>query len=505
MVDDSTPAPLATPLRVGWPFGALLVLASSAIVLVSEVVAARVIAPYVGVTLESFSAVIGCVLLGISLGSWMGGALADRLPTRGLLVGSLVLGGVSLIAAPYITHAIGPHVRTSDPSGALALAAGGFLVPSIALSTITPTVLRSIGLGSRRLGSVAGAVSGIGTLGALLGTFGAGFVLVGTLRAGQILVLCGATCLLLAATTAYALGTPRSMRAPTALVLVVAGLGGTQVGRQLPCDAETKYVCLNIDESGPSTFLVRSNVYFSSVTDVADPLALHFDYVRDITIAVEAAVTLADRPLRFGYVGGGGYTLPLYFEARYPQSSHLVYEIDAELVEHVTRRLGIEDRRGRFPTRIGDARTEVAASEASSLDVVVGDAFSGISVPWHLTTVEFLTDVRDVLGPGGIYVMNLIDAGDYRFARAQARTFLEVFDEVTVVVPRGVVLGQDRSSSNVLVIGGADIPAAAVIGRALRGQRSTSVAIGGRTLSDFIGEATVLSDDFAPVDQLLER
>ena len=44
-----------------WVFGALLVLAASAIVLVSEIVAARVIAPYVGLTLETFSAVIGCV------------------------------------------------------------------------------------------------------------------------------------------------------------------------------------------------------------------------------------------------------------------------------------------------------------------------------------------------------------------------------------------------------------------------------------------------------------
>ena len=71
-------------------------LVSSAIVLVSEVVAARVIAPYVGLTLETFSAVIGCVLAGISVGSWAGGWLADRVPTRTLQVGSLALGGVSL-------------------------------------------------------------------------------------------------------------------------------------------------------------------------------------------------------------------------------------------------------------------------------------------------------------------------------------------------------------------------------------------------------------------------
>jgi nitrate/nitrite transporter NarK len=209
---------------VGWVFGALLVLGSSAIVLVSEVVAARVIAPYVGLTLETFSAVIGCVLAGISVGSWAGGWLADRVAARALLVGSLVLGGVSLIASPYIIRDIGPDATPNGPSGALTLAASGFLVPSIALSAITPTVLRSIGQGSRRLGSVAGAVSAIGTAGALLGNFGAGFVLVGTLRSGQILVLCGAACLLLAAATAYALGGAGSMRLGVPIVLVLGGI-----------------------------------------------------------------------------------------------------------------------------------------------------------------------------------------------------------------------------------------------------------------------------------------
>lgn len=141
-------------------------LASSAIVLVSEVVAVRVVAPYVGLTLETFSAVIGCVLAGISVGSWVGGWLADRVTTRNLLVVSLALGGMSLISSPYVIRAIGPNVDASNPFDALVLAAGGFFVTSVALSAITPTVLRSIGQDSRRLGSVAGAVSAIGTAGA---------------------------------------------------------------------------------------------------------------------------------------------------------------------------------------------------------------------------------------------------------------------------------------------------------------------------------------------------
>jgi MFS family permease len=492
-------------LGVGWVFGAPLVLASSAIVLVSEVVAARVIAPYVGLTLETFSAVIGCVLAGISVGSWAGGWLADRVPTRTLLVGSLGLGGVSLIASPYIIQAIGPHATPNDPSGALLLTAGGFFVPSVALSTITPTVLRSIGQGTRRLGSVAGSVSAIGTAGALLGNFGAGFVLVGTLRSGQILVLCGAACLLLAAATAYALGEPGSIRVSVASVLVLGALGGSQLGRQLPCDAETKYVCLNIDQTAPSTFLIRSNIYSSSITNVANPRELQFPYLRDMAAVVEAAPGSNEPGVRFGYVGGGGYTLPLYFEATYPTATHLVYEIDQELVERVTTVLGIDNLRTRFPTRIGDARTEVATSDTDSLNFVIGDAFSGISVPWHLTTSEFLDDVAEVLAPHGLYIMNLIDHGHYDLARAEAQTFRSVFGDVAVVAPSHVLSGAYGGTANILLIGGDELPDITDVNEALRRRSSRSAALSGEAVQPFIGNAIVLSDDFAPVDQLRGR
>lgn len=490
-------------MRIGWAFGALLVLTTSAIVLVTEVVATRVIAPYVGLTLETFSAVIGCVLAGISIGSWAGGWLADRASVRTLSVVSLALGGASLVASPYVIEVVGPNAALSRSSGALVLAASAFLVPSVALSTITPAVVKSMGQGSPRLGSVAGGVSALGTAGALFGNFGAGFVLVGTLRSGQILVLCGAICLLLAAASAYLLGGPGLLRLSAAVALAVAGIGGSQLGRQLPCEAETKYVCLNIDRIAPSTFHLRSNIYSSSVTNVADPLELQFDYVRDMAAIVEAASGGGESRARFSYVGGGGYTLPLYFEARYPGASHVVHEIDEAMVDRATTGLGIDNLRTRFPTRIGDARTTVRASTSASATVVIGDAFSGISVPWHLTTREFLEEVARVLTPKGFYVMNLLDSGRFEFARAQAQTFRTVFREVAVVAPEHVLSGAHRGTSNVVLIGGDNLPTGADLRAALEHWDSESIVATGANVRTFAGRAIVLSDDFAPVDQLV--
>ncbi|HET9728153.1 MAG TPA: fused MFS/spermidine synthase, partial [Acidimicrobiia bacterium] len=500
------PAPDVERAAIGWVLGAFFVFVASGIVLVAEIVAMRVIAPYVGITLETTSAVIGCVLAGISLGSWLGGWLADRLPMRALLAAALALGGAALGAAPYIVHQVGPHLTPSNPSSAVLLTAIVFLTPSIALSAVTPTVIKGLGQGSRRLGSVAGAISAIATAGALIGNFGAGFVLVGNIRASQILVLCGAVCLAVAAVPIFALGEKpwrlRPGRVVVTALLLTAAIATSASARQLPCDVETKYVCLNIETIAPGKFLFRSNIAEQSITNALNPKDLTASYVQAVATLVGAAHPASPRGLAFGYVGGGGFTLPLFFEARYPGSSHVVYEIDQNMVDRVAAVLGINHLEQRFPTRIGDARTTILSAPRKSMDVIVGDAFSGLSVPWQITTKEFLEDVHERLKDDGIYVMNLVDADRFDLARAEARTFRTVFPEVAVGVPIPVWRGDGRAPSNILLIGGAHLPDSATPNFML-GQMFTTVVLEGTALDKFIGNAPLLTDDFAPVDQLI--
>ena len=56
---------------------------SSAAVLVVEIVALRLLAPYLGLTLETSTMVIGIALTAIALGSWSGGRLADQVDRGG--------------------------------------------------------------------------------------------------------------------------------------------------------------------------------------------------------------------------------------------------------------------------------------------------------------------------------------------------------------------------------------------------------------------------------------
>ena len=81
---------------------------------------------------------------------------------------------------------------------------------------------------------------------------------------------------------------------------------------------------------------------------------------------------------------------------------------------------------------------------------MVGDAFGGLAVPWHLTTAEFLDEVARVLRPGGAYVLNVIDYPPLRFARAEAATLATGLRHVAVIASRETIDGE--GGGNVVLV-----------------------------------------------------
>jgi spermidine synthase len=179
-----------------------------------------------------------------------------------------------------------------------------------------------------------------------------------------------------------------------------------------------------------------------------------------------------------------------------------VLELDPSLVDIA------EDELGLVPEEIdeiaiGDARLGIADTPEGSFDVVVGDAFGGLSVPWHLTTREFLEDIRSRLTPEGLYVMNLIDYPPFRFARAEAATLAEVFPEVLVLAPPEYLDGS--AGGNVVLAAGAAPFDVAAIEAAVADRAGSEVALTGADAAEWIDGSPILTDDFAPVDQWISR
>ncbi|MDP9102006.1 MAG: fused MFS/spermidine synthase, partial [Actinomycetota bacterium] len=159
-----------------------------------------------------------------------------------------------------------------------------------------------------------------------------------------------------------------------------------------------------------------------SYLQLDDPTHLEFEYVRLIGDLVDL-VGLPDEPLTVLHLGGGGCTVARYVAATRPGSTQLVIEVDAALAELVRRELGTAG----FTLRVGEARQVLPGLADDSSDIVVADVFAGADLPRHLTTTEFLVEVRRVLRPGGTYVANVADGGGLGFVRGQVATLRATF------------------------------------------------------------------------------
>src|SRR5512137_418142 len=74
--------------------------------MVIELVAGRIMAPYVGVSLYTWTSIIGVVLAGISIGAYAGGILADRFPTPRTLGWLLFLSGLGALSISPLTEVV---------------------------------------------------------------------------------------------------------------------------------------------------------------------------------------------------------------------------------------------------------------------------------------------------------------------------------------------------------------------------------------------------------------
>ncbi len=477
-----------------------LVFGTSAAVLVLEILAGRLLAPYVGVTLETFTAIIGTILAGISVGSWLGGRAADRLAPRRLLGPLLLAGGVLTLAAPSIVTLLGPALAGGEPVEIVILAIVGFFAPAAVLSAVNPVVVKLRLEDLDETGTVVGRLSALGTAGAIFGTFFTGFVLLASFPTRPIVFGVGAMLSLVGLGTwlRYARPSWPDVAAAAVVPLAASGILSVVAG---PCEIETTYFCarVTVDAGHPTGRILWLDTLRHSYVDLDDPTFLEFRYSRIVADAVGAYTS---GPIDALFIGGGGFTLPRWLTATRPGSTTTVLELDPSLVTIAEDRLGLTP--GDVDTIVvGDARLTLDDLPRGTSDLVIGDAFGGLAVPWHLTTVEFYTAVAERMSADGIYVMNLIDYPPLGFARAEAATLRAVFSSVVVVAPPDYLAGT-AGGNFVLVASEAELDPARLTA-ALARRRAVEVPLTGAALDDWIADAAPLTDDFAPVDQLITR
>lgn len=477
------------------PFGAAaLVFVAAGAVLMLEILAVRLLAPYLGLTLETTTAIIGAALGGIAAGAAVGGYLADRTNTRRLIVGLLVGGGLLTLLIVPVVHWLGPGARGDGSITALAITVIALVPAASVLSAVSPAVAHLQLHDLRASGTVVGRLSAWATAGALIGTFGTGFVLVPLMPVNSAILLIGIALVLVG----LALGASSRLLSLAGLggaVLSVVVLGGWSGGLDSPCDAETKYHCVNVEVNPerPGGYELLLDDLRHSYVDLDDPTRLVYPYVRWIGRAIDTMFP-AKEPLEIVFIGGGGFTLPRWLAATRPGSHAHVLEVDDELVEFDEEQLGLR-RSPALTVSLGDARIGMLDVDTDSADVVIGDAFGNLAVPWHLTTAEWTDEVKRVLKPGGLYALNVIDLPPLNLQRAEAATLLGAFDDVRIVTFGQ--LEQPRGGNAVMLATDRKVPDAA----GTRNKIATTLS--SAEVESFAEDGQVLRDDYAPADQLL--
>lgn len=471
-----------------------LVFGASAAVLVIEIVALRLLVPYFGLTLETSTFVIAIALAAIAAGSWAGGWLADRVEPRRLLAPLLAISGLVTASMPVAVRA-----AAELGSGGLLwlVAAVCIMIPGALLSAVTPAVIKLRLTSLNETGSTVGRLSGIGTIGSIVGTVVTGFVLISRIPVSMILLSLGAALIMVSVGLQWRTG---NWLKTSALLPVVALVGvGTSIAPG-GCDRETAYHCLVLEsdpERDSGVLLILDGIRHSYV-DASDPTHLEFSYARASAAVIETTFSSGQR-LDAYHLGGGGLTIPRYLTSQRPGTENIVSEIDRGVAAFDSRVLGLDEPH--TEVRIEDGRLGLGRLADSSQDLVVGDAFGGVSVPWHLTTQETLADIDRVLRPGGLYVMNTIDHGPLDFVRAEIRTMATVFRHVVLLAPTEVIEGTGGGN---LVLVGSDQPVDVVaVEAAMTRQDLTWGSLTDAAVIEWAGEAVILTDDYAPVDQLL--
>jgi spermidine synthase len=494
-----------------------IVFIASFCTLVIELIAGRIMAPYIGVSLYTWTSIIGVVLAGISLGNYVGGRIADRAASPFTLGILFLLSGLASLAILVTTY----WVMNANIGQSLGLVARIvlyttviFFAPAFLMGTISPVVIKLSLDDLSRTGNIVGRIYAISTAGSIAGTFATGFYLIEALGTRSIVWLVG---LILIALGLLIGGFGRApLRAATvAMVAVVLSIPAALYFYRdvfaAPCVHESSYFCIRISEATLEGVPVRSLVLdhlVHSYVAIDNPTFIGYGYERVYNEVTEWHVQ-DKKQFSSLFIGGGGYTFPKYLSIVYPQSDIHVLEIDPAVTaaahEHLQLPLDTPVK-----THNQDARLWYIENQpVGQFDIVYGDAFNDLSVPYHLTTLEFDRMVRRSMKDDGILMTNIIDnyhSGE--FLRAYLRTLTESFEHV-YLFGLGKAWEGRGPSTYIAVASPAPLDLdnfRQFVGPTTKREKFTGI-MDDEMLREYLasGRRIVLTDDYAPVDNLVAR
>jgi len=398
----------------------ILVFLSGVVGMAIEMLAARLLAPYFGTSQVVWANLIGLILLYLSVGYFLGGRLADRYPSERALALLLLAAAVSMALIPFISGPILQEGVIGLSQANVSILAGSlesvlllFLVPVTPLGMVPPFAIRLTMTQLHRAGSSSGGIYMLSTLGSILGTFLPVFWLIPTIGTRRSFLVFAGLLFLASAWSLLALagfwaraaqaGLARAVvQAGLALALIVpaAGLTAAPLGpiKSIPAmiyERESLYNYIQVTQASDGTreLILNEGQAIHSIYNPQQILTgWYWDYF--LTAPFFNPGFQPSQLHRMAIIGLAGGTIARQFTAAYGPVPIDGVEIDPAIVD--VARQYFDMREPNLHVFEQDGRAFIRQTRAS-YDVIAIDAFQQPYIPFHLTTEEFFSELRDHL------------------------------------------------------------------------------------------------------------
>lgn len=484
------------------------VFTAGAVVLVLEIMGSRILAPAFGNSVYVWGSLIGVVLTSLSLGYYMGGELADKGTNFFTFSLIIFLAGLFILLIPFTSGYVFQGVidlGMEDRYRPLIATATLLTIPTTLLGAVSPYAIKMATKSLAQLGTTAGNLYALSTVGSIAGVFLTVFVLIP--EVGGVATIFTAGILLLAiSSVGFSLRGKIGVTSLILLILYSTTLTYFSPAQDIIYVEDTPYHYLQVKDNPVTqtrTLILDDNPHSAMLLN--NPNRSAFVYTKYFHLAF-----LFNPDIReVLFVGGGGFSSPKEFLNLYSNISVDVVEIDLEVVK-VAKEFFYLVENPRLRVFNEDGRIFLSRTE-KKYDLIILDAYSKTFIPFHLMTLEFFKLVEEHLNPGGLVASNLIlsiTGFTSDLLRAEYVTVAQVFPQLYLFPTR-----DDPSSVQNIILIASTSPRHLSREEILERARNSpgvgfddSEVLAGDLFGGVLNMegALLLTDDYAPVENLLD-
>lgn len=411
-----------------------------------ETAASRLLAPYFSSSQVVYTLIIGMILIAMSLGNYLGGKMADKHPDVTHLYVLLIISGTYICLVPfvgrYVIALVSALYALFVTSGLIIWASLTvclilFVPPLLILGMVTPSLVK-YAMGEKASGKVVGTLEALNTLGSILGTFLPTFVTIPTVGTSNSFAIFGGLIALIALVYLFTgifydvwskkhpkdkeKSSPKRSKLLKRGILTfacscLAGYGVFLCTRShfvfwkddsIVYEDESIYNYLQVNETERSLYF-STNVLFgvqSMMNKDGSLTGMYYDYC---LAAPYMANVQEKKDVKMLILGNAMGTYASLTKKYIPYESEIdAVEIDPKINELAKTKFSLPEDVHLYT----DDGRNFLNQRKGTYDVIMVDAYSSISVPFQMASVEFFKEVKEHLTEDGVMVMNINMSGN---------------------------------------------------------------------------------------------